>query len=91
MNLGDIGCMVLNGGAVAFDSQRRKPLESSPRVNNESRSDGSSAVAARPSSWQWQTSHSPLRAAYRTVGYGMGLPSLTGIKKLVEINSPQSA
>ena len=34
---------VLNGGAVALDSQRRKPLEIAPNASAESRSDGISA------------------------------------------------
>ena len=43
------GAMVLNGGAVAVDSQRREPLDIVAKRTGESRSDGISAVTPQDS------------------------------------------
>ena len=59
--------IVLNGGAVAVDSQRREPLELVRTPTGQSRSDGSSAatgqslleVAARLSLVVWEAYYSP--------------------------------
>ena len=86
--------LVLNGGAVAVDSQRREPLDIGLKRVGESRSDGISVeaatstrhypIAARWTSAQWHTSHSPPFDGTRKPAAhaaDRGLSSLSGLRK----------